>query len=418
MSISASAKRKYSDSFDIVASSICEICIKQYLPLDEDLTLTSVPVYCDLCSKRVCLITDLSFSPWRDERRCSPFQGYFGLHGLEAFDAVMACIGSFLSPPERALFGVALNPTGQPTWASEIVTGKNVVALDFGDVPQALASRLNDEHLRCILINVDAKKNLKVLKLTHCVGMTGIGLEPLRGSTVLELVDVSLLKLHESPTVDSESFISEAVVLPILDSILEQGERSALKHIQFHKNWRERSSPWFEDFMSRYQGFFSTTHRNVCSRCANSAPEGFTCYLCLNYICMDCLLSAAEADPETQRVPGSYCISCEKSFCRRCIAFKQCQGDNCVSRQRDNCIVCAQTCKTCNITQCLLCTFGGTCYKCGHGYCGNFRTNCLGERCRRCNKTFCDRCIDVDFCGCDVPYCQECMGVVCNDEGF
>jgi hypothetical protein len=128
---------------------------------------------------------------------------------MEVVDAAMACMGSFLSPPERALVGVALDPTGKPTGASEMVTGKNVVALDFGDIPQDLASRLNDEHLRCILVNVDAKNNLKVLKLTHGVGMTGIGLEPLRGSTVLELVDVSLLKLHESPTVESDSFISE-----------------------------------------------------------------------------------------------------------------------------------------------------------------------------------------------------------------
>eukprot|EP00956_Cyclotella_meneghiniana_P045688 scaffold380430_cov76-Cyclotella_meneghiniana.AAC.6 len=118
---------------------------------------------------------------------------------MERAEAAMACIGSFLTTTEKALFGVAIDPNG-PTRAGEMVAGKNpVTELDLGDVDAQLASRLTDDHLKCILVNIDAKKNLKVLKLTHCTGITGSGLEPLRDSCSMELIDLSLLELHECP---------------------------------------------------------------------------------------------------------------------------------------------------------------------------------------------------------------------------
>jgi hypothetical protein len=172
-------------------------------------------------------------------RSRSPVQEmYLGLHGMEAAEAAMANLGSFLTATERALFGVALDPTGHPTSASEMVT-EFVTELDFGDIDPRLATRLTDEHLKCILDNIDAEHYLEVLKLTHCVGVTGRGLEPLSDSRVLELLDLSLMKLHESPSIAlSKSDISEAAVLPILDSILRRGEHSALKHIQFPQKWK------------------------------------------------------------------------------------------------------------------------------------------------------------------------------------
>lgn len=321
----------------------------------------------------------------------------------------MANLGSFLTATERALFGVALDPMGHPTRASEMVTGKFVTELDFGDIDPRLAARLTDEHLKCILVNIDAEHYLEVLKLTHCVGVTGRGLEPLRDSRVLELLDLSLMKLHESPSVAlSKSDISEAAVLPILDSILRRGEHSALKHIQFPQKWKKSPSNWFEDFMRRYNDFLNIDSRQLCLLCNVSSPDGFTCYLCLDYICNDCLRSSTEAVPETQHVPGSYCASCEKNFCRKCVAFRQCQGDACANYKVDKCIECTTVCTTCKVAQCSHCTCGGKCDGCGNNYCGNFGTDCLGEHCIGCDKSFCDRCIEFDYCACGAVLCSDC----------
>ena len=59
-------------------------------------------------------------------------------------------------------------------------------ALDFGDIEKSLASKLTDGYVNAILRCVGAVRNVKTLKLTGCVNITGSGLEPLRGSSVLE----------------------------------------------------------------------------------------------------------------------------------------------------------------------------------------------------------------------------------------
>lgn len=410
----ASAKRKY-DSFTAgTPLIICQLCRNQYE--GETLNNFSLPAYCDTCSKRLTLTTNLLYPGLQGETRsCSPVQEiYLGLHGLEVAEAAMACLGSFLTATERVLFGVAIDPTG-PSRAGEMVTGKSVTELDFVDIDAQLAARLNDDHLQCILMNIDAKHNLKVLKLTHCTGISGTGLEPIRDSQVLQLIDVSLMKLHETPKTDPQTLLSEAMVLPVLDSILHQGEQSALVHVQFHKNWKERSSPWFRDFMSRYEKFLNTASRQLCALCHTSSPKGSNCYLCLDYVCNECMYSATHADQATGQVTGSHCTTCEKSFCCRCVEFQQCQADNCMGCCRDHCIECTTGCTTCNLVYCMPCNdLGRTCDGCGNRFCGSFQTNCLGEHCLGCNKSFCDNCVEFDFCSCGEAMCDSCISDKCN----
>ena len=403
----ASSKRKY-DSFAAGAPLICLLCGDQY----EGGTLDfPFPASCDECSKRLTLAKNLLCPDSSMGRRsCSPVEEiYLGLHGLEVAEAAMACLGSFMTPPERVLFGVAMDPTG-PSRAGEMVAGKNVTELDFAGIDSQLAARLNDDHLKCILSNIDAKHKLKVLKLTHCTGISGIGLEPIRGSQVLQLIDVSLAKLHEPPKIVPQALLSEGVVLPILDSILNQGEQSSLLHIQFYKSWKERSSPWFRDFTSRYKEFLNTASRQLCVICNTSSPKGSSCYLCLDYLCYECTYSAAHADQVTTQVPGSHCATCEKSFCRRCVGFRQCQSDNCLSHSRDHCTECIMGCGTCNTVLCRPCNdLGSKCDECGNNFCGNFGTDCLGEYCRGCNKSLCDNCATFDYCSCGEIMCGVCI---------
>ena len=66
---------------------------------------------------------------------------------------------------------------------------------------------------------IDGVHKIKSLKLTNCFGITGSGLEPLRGSTVLQYIDLSLVGDHENPSIDPEPPISASVVIPEVYSI-------------------------------------------------------------------------------------------------------------------------------------------------------------------------------------------------------
>ena len=78
---------------------------------------------------------------------------------------------------------------------------------------------INDKELKWISLAIDGLHKIKSLKLTNCIGITGSGLEPLRGSTVLQYIDLSLVGDHENPSIDPEPPISASVVIPEVYSI-------------------------------------------------------------------------------------------------------------------------------------------------------------------------------------------------------
>ena len=83
---------------------------------------------------------------------------------------------------------------------------------------------------------------MKRLKLANCVNITGAGLEPLRGSLIIEQIDLSLVEEHQRPKINPEPQISWGHVLPILDSIIER-EGCSLMHLQFPSVWRDEPPP-------------------------------------------------------------------------------------------------------------------------------------------------------------------------------
>ena len=71
--------------------------------------------------------------------------------------------------------------------------------LDFEDVDKELANMLSDDDLCSILQCINAQDVLKRLKLCGCINITGVGLQPLLGSTTLEQIDISLVRQYEYP---------------------------------------------------------------------------------------------------------------------------------------------------------------------------------------------------------------------------
>ncbi|KAL7524983.1 hypothetical protein ACHAXR_000805, partial [Thalassiosira sp. AJA248-18] len=176
-------------------------------------------------------------------------------------DALLGGVAEFLPKPSRAIFAVAMTAPSS-SWANSAYqqlrrgekkekNAEQWETLDFVGIDKSLASRLTDDDVRTILVCINANESLKKLKLTGCINITGHGLEPLRGSTILEQIDLSLAAQHESPAIEPEPSISEAAALPILDSIVG-ADGSSLKYIQLPHAWRENQSSLLDEFLARY----------------------------------------------------------------------------------------------------------------------------------------------------------------------
>jgi hypothetical protein len=119
-------------------------------------------------------------------------------------------VASFLAAPSQALFAVALKvPSPAVAAPSSIISHQCWDNLDFGEIELELAKRLCDHHISNILLSIDAVNEVKRLKLTNCINITGIGLKPLRGSVIIEHIDLSLTRsgqnsrIYENPAVST-----------------------------------------------------------------------------------------------------------------------------------------------------------------------------------------------------------------------
>jgi len=91
---------------------------------------------------------------------------------------------------------------------------------------------MSDDDLKNVLVVIDAKNNLKSLKLTNCSRIFGFGLKPLKRSTVLERIDLSRAESYTKPVIGMHTTMNLNTILPILLSIVNKTGNS-LKHIQF-----------------------------------------------------------------------------------------------------------------------------------------------------------------------------------------
>ena len=169
--------------------------------------------------------------------------------------------------------------------------------LDFSDLDTLLSKRLMDDDVCAVLACINAKDNLKTLKLQGCVNIRGYGLEPLRGSTVLEQVDLSseCSQFQEPPrsTITSTSKLSEEVVTPILLSI------TSLQ--QVHLPGKIPPGSTTNPFYSQFQGLGDA----YCYVCRKSCDTVDKCSCCTKTYCKEC-------------VPVHSCGSCNKKFCLGC----------------------------------------------------------------------------------------------------
>ena len=225
-----------------------------------------------------------------------------GLHIDDLPDHLLVEVASFLDKECRALWAVSMSaPSGHWTTSSAVsVKGGQILTLqrenwreewrefDFGAFHRVsrleLYDGLSDDDLKAVLICIDAVTNVESLYLkrtnrpTVSSRITGRGLEPLRGSTALKRVDISLVGGYCSDT-DGECRLELGEVLPVLDSIVESNGNK-LCHIQLPNKWRDAKHDSLSRFIARYNDMLETRVYKCC-QCDASACES-ECFFATN----------------------------------------------------------------------------------------------------------------------------------------
>jgi len=88
--------------------------------------------------------------------------------------------------------------------------------INFDDNDSFLCACLTDNDVAGMLVCINAVKELKRLYLANCISITGRALEPLRGSNIIEAIDLSL---GNNYPLHCEQLLPEDVI-PILSAIL------------------------------------------------------------------------------------------------------------------------------------------------------------------------------------------------------
>ena len=222
--------------------------------------------------------------------------------------------------------------------------------LDFEDVHKELANKLTDDDLYAILTCINARDVLKRLKLCGCINITGLGLNPLRGSVVLEQLDICLVGKHEKLK-NTQLKTSEEAIMPILDNIISS-EGCSLKHVTFPTPWCRDHGESIEvnngadQFLQKYNLLFNSRGLS-CSHCRTSLRDNLwmdrgnrmiqnnICYDCLKPFCDDCTDANGECNGKL-----NWCNKCGKDYCRDCVPGTECTG--CLGNM---CSGCAEACQ-------------------------------------------------------------------------
>jgi len=181
-------------------------------------------------------------------------------------------------------------------------------SFDLTDEQRLDEQRLDDVDLKAVLICMDARNNMKTLKLSRGIKIVGHGLQPLANSSVLQKVDHSV-----------SVSLSENAVLPILRSILFQEGDSALRQIHFPYEWRRERTTDFHNLLIEYNDILRNF--NLSSTCHHEwedIDDG------TKHKCEHACETAVHLQGDKYGIQTGSCYECLKSFCAQ---FEQCGNE-------------------------------------------------------------------------------------------
>ena len=272
---------------------------------------------------------------------------------------------------------------------------------------------MSDDDLKNVLVVIDAKNNLKTLKLTGCGGILGLGLKPLKRSTVLERIDLSRAESYTKPVIGMHTTMNLNTILPILYSIVNK--TGNLKHIQLPLRWRMEKQSALKEFMDTYNLHLINDANLSCSMTRRSLDEAVidrlsyqnNALICGNEVegarlkrgkkkfgiqsstCYNCLAFACSDHEECKRMID-YCGNCQKNYCGGCVEVWRCH-----KCKKSSCVKCEERdsyCSTCGRETCGACAEDnvGHCYECDEklcihcGYINLMISNCTSIECQHC----------------------------------
>ena len=211
--------------------------------------------------------------------------------GIESLpDHLLVEVASFLRKESRALWAVAMGAPSSNWSASRVpiaACGKILTlmrenwrdewaAFDCGDFScdSTDGRGLSDDDLGAVLICIDGARSVESLYLTGCTRLTGKGIGPLRGSTVLKRIDISLVKTSDHRPDACALELDQ--VLPVLDSIIANKDNK-LRHLQLPKKWRSEKDGSLDEFIRRYNRSLDMTTEE-CSQCEEEARKSVYVY--------------------------------------------------------------------------------------------------------------------------------------------
>ena len=242
---------------------------------------------------------------------------------------------------------------------------------------------IDDFQLQAFLSHINAKNKTKWLSLAGCLNVDGRGLAPLRGSTVLENID---LRVRGSLPLSKgtlgfrfgESGLREDYVANILFSMLPEEQdlgawlsegkqmqlrRVAIRPMQFEEYNpalnRERYNPALRCFFQ----YHDTSRRflppldprnctnNFCDLCfvQTCKSEEISCPKCNKHYCFECAMPPM-------------CMECPRVLCQWCSNVVECAGckkKSCAMHGYECCGGCdkvfCQECDESNLEHCMVC---------------------------------------------------------------
>jgi len=339
--------------------------------------------------------------------------------------------------------------------------------LDFGELnnedERSVYLRIKEDDIAGVLACINARANLKTLKITGCVRITGLGLQyTLSGSVVLKEIDLTQKVLSHEEEFQSD-YLSEDVVLPILDSIIKTSGNS-LTLVQFPERWRLANNPELHSFLLDYDMLLDS--RQVrCSKCTvniaeedhlDEYPRGYwvrcaedgydgeyygmqnnTCIKCVRFFCEQCEYEGNE-DPNNPVCMLNTCIQCKEEYCYDCMPMAGCVGcsnpvcgrcsKKCPNCNTQACRRCSSesilACNTCGEERCQECTVSWVCEgQCGIVQCGHCRDDTRRvtpqsvKHCESCDHGYCDDCRYSKLSKDWVNACEGCIKLIAGDLG-
>lgn len=243
--------------------------------------------------------------------------------------------------------------------------------LDFSDIDE-LAGKLSDDDIGALLVSIEAKKKLKVLRMDYCCNIVGHGLQPLVESLVFESINLYDGEKYqkrfnpESEYMNNEDScyryrytykrgkIDVGIISLLLNSMVN------LNLLEFVRMNKHLNLGFFHNrefiliLLKIKQLLLSKEKCEICEENYYEQDDDelvacdHVCLFCFTCMCNDC--NDCDYDGESNLHQIKRCGKCELTFCRRCEDFaecSECESIYCYSCSQDEDVDAAVSCDDC-----------------------------------------------------------------------